>query len=333
LVFSAEVPGCRRQVLGALGLALVALWTCLARPSFRAWKLTLKGFWRLQVRDWEDALVQAWVVGVESNPGVVEGSQIRFLGTSVPLVSRWAETVPLVGDRVVLVAHYSVDGRVSATDERSWALLRQAGYRVVVVSTSLTVEAAEALDVDAWLVRPNVGHDFLSWRAALEVWSGPLSLVRYLALTNNSAVVQSTTFLSTFEGWQVPVASVTGSLQIFPHAESYFWWFDMGQLTWQRLTRFFSGVPALAEKRQLIHRGEIGFSRYLAEEGLKFRALYPYDSVVAALVARRDRYPREFDEWRAHDPINPSKKLLAVLRDEGAPVLKKVGPWVTLPTL
>lgn len=136
----------------------------------------------------------------------------------------------LAADDVMIFAHHSRDGHVSAADRHLIGAFAQEGWSVGLSTTAQSphdrvVEETDGL-VDAVCSRRNVGYDFASWsrligHLPLQNGAGPTRLV----LLNNSVYGPLRPIRTTLEtvarsGWAV--TGMTGSLEFLPHGSSYF---------------------------------------------------------------------------------------------------------------
>ena len=150
--------------------------------------------------------------------------------------------------------------------------LVEAGYRVVVVSTS---ESPEPLDwgIDrptglTVLRRPNVGYDFGSWATAIDRYP-VIAEARRVLLLNDSLVGPFTTIeplLAKFHASAADVWAVTDTAQFEYHLQSYVLGFTGQTLREPPLQAFWRDVCVEASKDDVIWRYEIGLSRLLRRE-------------------------------------------------------------------
>src|SRR5262249_41623939 len=140
------------------------------------------------------------------NTGRVAGDKVEFLdGAAVPLYQHVWRGV-FRSSRLAFYAHYDDGGSLSQVDRASLAKLRAAGFDVVVLSAALDVhDSPSGEDYAGLLIRPNVGHDFLSWRIGMDVFAPEIAKAQEVVFTNNSVVVADTSFVDTIRGFQTAV--------------------------------------------------------------------------------------------------------------------------------
>ena len=175
-------------------------------------------------------------------------------------------------ERVAVLAHWSRSPRLSRSVTTTVMALVDAGYRVVVVSTS---ESPEPLDwgIDrptglTVLRRPNVGYDFGSWATAIDRYP-VIAEARRVLLLNDSLVGPFTTIeplLAKFHASAADVWAVTDTAQFEYHLQSYVLGFTGQTLREPPLQAFWRDVSVEASKDDVIWRYEIGLSRLLRRE-------------------------------------------------------------------
>ena len=157
-------------------------------------------------------------------------------------------------ERVAVLAHWSRSPRLSRSVTTTVRALVEAGYRVVVVSTS---ESAEPLDwgIDrptglTVLRRPNVGYDFGSWATAIDRYPA-IAKARQVLLLNDSLVGPFTTIeplLAKFHASAADVWAVTDTAQFEYHLQSYMLGFSGQTLREPPLQAFWRDVSVEARR-------------------------------------------------------------------------------------
>jgi hypothetical protein len=94
---------------------------------------------------------------------------------------------------LVLFAHWEATSRLSDPDIHTISLLRQSGFQVIIVSTAISSTQGHdhfwetyAHLIDGLISRNNIGFDFGSWQAGLEVLNRNTITFDELILMNNS---------------------------------------------------------------------------------------------------------------------------------------------------
>jgi hypothetical protein len=132
--------------------------------------------------------------------------------------------------KIILVAHFEPDGRLSDDWCKLLMLLRAGGFAdLVLVSTGLdAARYRDALDGVRVIVRENIGYDFYSWRHAIAETS--MSDYREAILLNNSFhIVDPEKFYGVLAAplpGDADVRGLTVSWEIAYHAQSYFMQFS-----------------------------------------------------------------------------------------------------------
>ena len=181
--------------------------------------------------------------------------------------------------RVVVYAHFDADGQVSDADESALRSYRDAGYQLIVVTTS-TGWPVDKLDLaDTIIVRPNFGFDFGSWQAAITKLL-PIAQRRsleHLVLVNNSVYgpLWPIGDLLAQARERANVVSTTRSREWCAHFHSYFLSFDHAALVSDSFDAYWSQNFAYTNKWPVIVRGELRWERHFRDAGLTTDSLIP----------------------------------------------------------
>jgi hypothetical protein len=313
------------EPLGGWRLAWWSLLTAFRRPQFLVLKLWLKAVVRRRTSYWEDLLVVAWQKALTKNEGSLSGRRLVFDDASeIDAVTEvWHPRVDL-GTKVAVFAHFEDSSTISAVDLASLRALRASGYSVLVGSTSVFPAPAALGDLaQGWLVRPNLGHDFLSWRHLIEEWDDELSEAEFLLFLNNSARIEEQNCLTDLERLAAPVACVTDSFQRAPHLNSYCYLVALKRLPLAGLREFFFRVRALPSVQDIIRLYEIGFSDFLRDRKALYRAVVPYADLEREVRKNRRQYPQCWKALQREHPTNAAYRFNSILRDKGVGILKK----------
>jgi hypothetical protein len=298
---------------------------CLFKPGWlRTAKLLLKGWLRHNHTDFQDAISQAtraeWVeqIGQVIDEGIVFPD-----GTTVPQKTGVWRNRSFTSSRLVLYAHHDESPGLSAQDLESVAALQAAGADVIVLSTSIAPSIGQTLDVAGVLVRPNVGHDFLSWRIGLREFRAEIARARELIFTNNSVILRDLSFVDVIAAFNAPFACFAENLQGVPHAESVWWQIRLDLVGTEVLEGFFQTIVAHSAKQPIIVKYEHGFSPYMAARGFRYHALWPFEVLAEELQKRRKRFAALYRQFRRERTVSPSKTMYPLLRDLGVGIYKK----------
>ena len=217
---------------------------------------------------------------------------------------------------VAVLAHWSKVARVNRSVAAITAALVDAGYHVVVVSTSEDAAplAWPAPPPDAVTVvrRPNLGYDFGSWATALDRYPLIMDADRVLLL-NDSMVGPFTSIdrlLGSFHACQADVWAATDSAQFAYHLQSYMLGFQGRSLREPSLRRFWHDVRVEPTKDDVIWRGEIGLSQLLRRERFASDVAIPYRHIVRggsnpAIIGWRKLLDRGFPFVKRELVLNP----------------------------
>lgn len=251
--------------------------------------------------------------------------------------------------RLAVVAHYDPRGLAAPHFLRQLEQLREVSDEVVVASPSeLNDEAAEQIGDRARLLRrQNFGHDFGSWRDALEQYDWADGFDE-LILTNDSYVGYFRPLaqvIREMSGKPCEVWGMTKSWRHHEHVQSYFLYFTRPALTSRAFRRFWSDAAPATDRMAAIHDQEVGISRAMIAAGFALGSVFEptADERLLAnrrgvhwLRRRRRAFPARFDTLedtyfrppRRRDPqeadfLNWSSAFADAILDDGRlPVLK-----------
>ncbi|WP_187976725.1 rhamnan synthesis F family protein [Mycetocola sp. JXN-3] len=213
-------------------------------------------------------------------------------------------------DRVAFLASFGTEDKPEKSVVAFSSALHAAGYTVIIVRTSPDGEPwTDLSELDpaiGYIQRSNVGYDFGSWATGMAYFPHLLSADAVL-LVNDSLVGpfgDISALLADFESTSADAWSATGTLQFFPHMQSFFVGFRRGILEDAALRKFWGGIRELSHKNQIIEHYEIGLTRYLLEHD------YSYTSAIAS-------------ELVVTNGNNPTIQGWAQLLHEGFPFIKR----------
>lgn len=235
--------------------------------------------------------------------------------------------------RLAVLAHFDPHGEVAPHVRRCVAAISAfADHLVVVSSADLTAESRMWLEANAELVmRPNVGHDFSSYRAGLD--RRDLSPFTELMVMNDSAVfplVPLDRLFTDMDDRPADFWGLTIGYGFVPHVQSYFVVFRETALRSPAFGAFWRDVEA-GDRSKVITEYEVGLSRTLCDAGLRMDSyLRPsaFDRLegaaragaVAARGYARDRRWRKLLGWTrrtVRHARHPEWNAAAALADRG----------------
>ena len=237
--------------------------------------------------------------------------------------------------RLAVMAHFDPHGVVAPHVRHCVEAMSDCADEFVVVSSAdLTPESRAWLGARAELVvRPNVGHDFASYRAGLD--RHDLSRVTELVLLNDSTVFPLIPLERVFAHMGPRPADFWGMTMgygFFPHVQSYFVVFREAALRSPAFGAFWRDVGMMGDRSGVISEYELGLSRALCDDGLRMDSyLRPsaFDRLegaaragaVAARAFAHDRRWRELLGWArrtVRHARDPEWNVAAALADRGA---------------
>jgi SAM-dependent methyltransferase len=192
----------------------------------------------------------------------------------------------IAGRDLCLMAIYAPDGRVTAASASYVDLLARHGCTVVaclaVEDATAEVDLGPLADAAGIVVRRNGGMDFACWAAALrlmpEAWGA-----RRLVFTNDSVTPLPDlfgAFAARLRAETADYVALTESHQVRHHTQSFFFLFQGAALAEPRLRAFWTGLPMLTRKRDVIEDYEVGMLARVTEDwGLSASILYPFETL------------------------------------------------------
>jgi len=251
-------------------------------------------------------------------------------------VTLWTDAAPF-GPDVAIFAHYDPAGAVSDETLGYLDSLREAGRTVLFASNAgrLTAGADRAVRgrCGGVLTRTNAGHDFAAWRAAMLRWDLPRADTRTLLLVNDSVhgpLAPLGPVLARMDLRHADLWGLTDSVQRGPHLQSYFVLAGAVAFRHPAWARFWAGVRPVRSREWAIVGGELGFSRAMAEAGVRLAAVWPHDAVLARSLAdpgatepERAQRTRVAAKIENGDPVNASIDLWRALLRLGCPFVKR----------
>lgn len=216
---------------------------------------------------------------------VTAAGRVRRLVAGRVHVERPGVTGPV--DRVAVLVHHADEPRVTRSFERLVATFVDAGYRVVVVSSSpfagpLQWGEAGAPQGVTVLRKPNIGYDFGSWSVGL-AHDPAIARAEHVVLANDSLTgpfTDAAHVVAAAEASRADVWGVTQTLQFRRHLQSYWLAFHHGVLTEDPLAWFYASVRHHEDKQRIIMRNELGLAHLLESEGYSTDAMFPARTVV-----------------------------------------------------
>jgi len=186
--------------------------------------------------------------------------------------------------RVIVYAHFDATGQVSDADTSALRCYRDAGYQLIVVTTSSGWPNDKLELADAVIVRPNAGFDFGSWQTAIKILL-PIEKRRsldHLVLVNNSMygpLWPIADFLARARE-RANVVSATKSREWRPHFQSFFLSFDPTALTSDSFDAYWAQNFSYMTKWPVIVQGELRWERYFRQSGFSAESLIPLQTRI-----------------------------------------------------
>jgi hypothetical protein len=264
------------------------------------------------------------------------------------IVEAWPGGVIPLGPDVALFAHFDRAGAVRPHILRYLVALGEAGLSVVVVSNAgrLQADAMAALQAvcAGVIVRRNVGYDFGAWGDGLRHLGLPRAETRGVTLVNDSVYgpfAPLTPIIRRFDPAHADAWGLTDSWQRRYHLQSYFLWFGRAVLDSAAWRQFWANLRPLPSKHAIVRRYEIGLTQALLKAGLRCRAVWPYQALLATVGAdvswsrekddemppparlRQRQVRRVLEAAGYRSPLNPTSDLWRQLIEAKYPFIKR----------
>ena len=199
---------------------------------------------------------------------------------------------PELGPRVALFCHFDRRGEIRPHTRRYIEALCAEGFSVVLVSNSGHLAAPSR----AWaeervariILRRNIGYDFAAWRDGLLRLGLPTAETELLVIANDSVYGPFGPLgplLSRMDFGAADAWGMTETWQIRYHLQSYFVAFGRRAMTSDAFGAFWRGVRDVRSKWWVVRTYEVGLTQALLAAGLRCRALWEYEDLIAS--ARR----------------------------------------------
>lgn len=251
--------------------------------------------------------------------------------------------------RIAIVAHFDSRGRAAPHFLRLLDQISEAVDRTIVASSSeLSDDAIREIQDRAELFRrPNYGHDFGSWRDALERldWASDADS---LLLTNDSYVgffQPLKEIVDQMDRRRLEFWGLTRTNRRGPHIQSYFSWFSRPVLRSRAFVNFWMDALPAPDRMWAIVNQEVGMTEALGRAGFLFDSYFQPTPAERAranargvywLYRRQKAFPALYDSlseeyfaarqaWRlaAADNLNTSSAYADAVFDRGRlPVVK-----------
>lgn len=204
---------------------------------------------------------------------------------------RWTGQVPLDGaKRVAIFMHFAQADSIAPYVRYHVRKLREAGFAVIFASNTpgLSEQTVTPLLPDLALAfsRQNVGWDFAAYREAIDLIPA-LEEREMLLITNDSVfgpIHDLAPLIARADPEEADVWGSTDSWERHYHLQSFFLLFHKRALQSPAFRHFWQNVRSFRRKHWIIEKYEIGLTRALQSQGLRCKALFPYNHVTRTFL-------------------------------------------------
>ncbi len=176
--------------------------------------------------------------------------------------------------------------------ELGWQVLRVRAVDDLNSNLSETQSSSSFEEPDQYwtITRLNMGHDFGSWRTALD-WAalrGILNNCTRLMLLNDSIRNLDSCIADILNRLDpnIDMMSLTESFEILPHAQSYLMVFSERAVKHPSFRRFWETYSLDGDRQYAVLCGELRLSATLSKQNLSRRSLVPYSGLKRAFLRR-----------------------------------------------
>ena len=156
----------------------------------------------------------------------------------------------------------------------------------------------------------NLGYDFGSWAIGLYTLSNLFDHIDEIVLINDSVIglrVDIADVLEQMRRRNADLVGLTDSYDRAYHMQSYFLWLGRNICRSALLQVFMAKYPFSADKDIAIKEGEIGFSRFLLDQGFRAEALYPYERIAGTWLKKAPQLARAIENLPVFDAAAGAK--------------------------
>jgi len=230
--------------------------------------------------------------------------------------------------RLAIYAHFGESPKVARYVWYFLKELRSLGFEICFVSNSpISIENQSEISTlcQKFIQRENTGYDFSMWQAGLAEYD--LSKVEELLLTNSSIIGPLQPLAALWQNSSVQQCDfwgLTDNDEFGRHLQTYFMVFRRQVIQAASFMGFWRSVLPLKDKQQVIQNYEIGLTRWLEENGFKWKAVFPQEHMWSLFLKRRS-FVKKIGDWHYNRCV-PGRNTTILLPDLllqcGMPFLK-----------
>lgn len=249
------------------------------------------------------------------------------------------------GSPLALVSAFRPPGCPVTTTANLVSGLSESGFVVVVVDTSDNLPD-ESHGASVWAMRDNVGHDFASWDAGIELVGTYFREAKEVLIVNDSCYGPFASLgpiIEKMRSLTSQVVSLTDGRFGGHHLQSNFLFLKEDVLRDGILTSFFETYDFPILKREIVKRGEIALSTFLRSSGVKIDTVFRYEELCERFIEKCENrtisaggtplspiqvVESEWEERLLRDvltgvPVNTTHAFWDVLLELGFPLVKR----------
>lgn len=260
------------------------------------------------------------------------------------LTSRFSGETPTTPAKYCVFSHFDANDRVERYVLHYLEQLKLCGYEVLLVSTSRAISEADHAALShvchTVCLRENVGYDFGSYKAGIELLKQHGARVSRLLVANDSVFGPFNDLqpiLHEMEREDIDLYGLTDSHDHGYHLQSYFISYGSKLYESAAFDDFWSSVDLISNttdnfKQKIVHNYEVGGSQHFLQAGCSYAVVFPYRDILNRVFQRT---LRRLDESRQPDSdiviqpgelvynLNASHCYWEELIDMGMPFIKR----------
>jgi rhamnosyltransferase len=230
--------------------------------------------------------------------------------------------------RLAVYAHFGESPKVARYVLYFLKELGSLGFEICFVSNSpVSIKSQSEISTlsQKFIQRENTGYDFSMWQAGLAEYD--LSKVEELLLTNSSIIGPLQPVAPLWQNSSVKQCDfwgLTDNDEVGRHLQTYFMVFRRQVIQAACFMDFWRSVLPLKDKQQVIRNYEIGLTRWLEENGFKWKAVFAQERMWSLFLSRRS-FAKKIGDWfynRGLPRGNTTILLPGFLLQCGMPFLK-----------
>lgn len=260
------------------------------------------------------------------------------------LFSALTQSTPRAFAKYCVFSHFDAHSRVERYVFHYLEQLKACGYEIILVSTSATLTQEDMRSLESVCntvcLRENVGYDFGSFKAGIELLKHHGAKVERLLVANDSVFGPFNDLqplLRSMERDDIDLYGLTDSHDHGYHLQSYFISYSARVYASPVFDSFWSSVDLISSstdnfKQKIVHNYEVGGSQHFINAGCSYAVAFPYRDVLDLVFKKTLVRLEQSRDARAGLTVSPhelvfnlnaSHRYWSELIDMGMPFIKR----------